>query len=207
MKKISIKDIAELSGVSIATVSRVINNNGRFSNETRDKVLKVINETGYQANLSAKTLRMNKSFSIGIIVPDITNFFFAYLVEKIEEILFSKGFSTIICNTGRNHDKEKEYLKILESKSVDGLIIISGLEQFSYENNKIPYICIDREPIETKKSMFISSDHYNGAVLAVEHLLACNVKKPSILLHENMSTSSQKRLDGFIDTLTKKIFL
>ena len=65
MKKTSIKDIAKLSGVSVATVSRVINNNGRFSEETRKKILDVIEETGYQMNFSAKSLRMNKSFSVG----------------------------------------------------------------------------------------------------------------------------------------------
>ena len=86
MKKYSIKDIAKLSGFSVATVSRVINNNGRFSEETRKKVERVIKETGYQPNYSAKSLRMNKSLSIGILVPDITNPFFAEVVQKIEEL-------------------------------------------------------------------------------------------------------------------------
>lgn len=102
MKKTSIKDIAKLSGVSVATVSRVINNNGRFSEETRKKILDVIEETGYQMNFSAKSLRMNKSFSVGILVPDISNYFFSDVVQKIEEELFELGYSTIICNTGRN---------------------------------------------------------------------------------------------------------
>lgn len=93
MKKYSLKDIATLSGVSIATVSRVINDNGRFSEETRQKVLKVIEETGYKMNYNAKSLRMNRSFTIGILVPDISNYFFADVVQKIEEILFDKGYS------------------------------------------------------------------------------------------------------------------
>ncbi|MGH2257584.1 LacI family DNA-binding transcriptional regulator, partial [Enterococcus faecalis] len=88
MKKTSIKDIAKLSGVSVATVSRVINDNGRFSEETREKVLAVIKETNYQMNFSAKSLRMNKSFSVGILVPDISNYFFSSVVQQIEAILF-----------------------------------------------------------------------------------------------------------------------
>ena len=75
-KNLSIKEIAKLSNVSVATVSRVINNRSGFSAETREKVLKVINETGYEANNIAKSLRMSRSHSIGIIVPDIGNFFF-----------------------------------------------------------------------------------------------------------------------------------
>lgn len=83
------KEIARLSGISVATVSRVINNNGRFSEETRRKV---IEETGYQQNFSAKSLRMNKTFSIGILVPDITNaFFLAKVVQKIEKNLIYEG--------------------------------------------------------------------------------------------------------------------
>lgn len=91
MKKTSIKDIAKLSGVSVATVSRVINDNGRFSEETREKVLAVIKETNYQMNFSAKSLRMNKSFSVGILVPDISNYFFSSVVQQIEAILFDQA--------------------------------------------------------------------------------------------------------------------
>ncbi|MCH2976722.1 LacI family transcriptional regulator, partial [Listeria monocytogenes] len=83
-----------------------INDNGSFSEETREKVLAVIKETKYQMNFSAKSLRMNKSFSVGILVPDISNYFFSSVVQQIEAILIDQGYSTIICNTGRNLDKE-----------------------------------------------------------------------------------------------------
>ena len=79
-KKISIKEIAELSGVSVATVSRVINNNGRFSEETRKRVLDIIEKYDYTTNMAAKSLRVSKSNTIGVIVPDINNLFFAELV-------------------------------------------------------------------------------------------------------------------------------
>ncbi|WP_099224389.1 LacI family DNA-binding transcriptional regulator [Listeria costaricensis] len=207
MKKTSIKDIARLSGVSVATVSRVINNNGRFSEETRQKVLQVIEETGYQMNFSAKSLRMNKSFSVGILVPDISNHFFADVVQKIEEILFEKGYSTIICNTARNFEKEQAYLKMLESKTVDGLIVISGADEFGLHLNDTekatPYICIDREPKERDKTIFISSNHYQGAFEATEELLQNGVKTPVIVMHKRISSSSKERLKGFRDALKK----
>lgn len=207
MKKVSIKDIAELSGVSVATVSRVINNNGRFSEETRKKVLDVIEATGYHMNYSAKSLRMNKSFSIGIIVPEISNFFFADIVQKIEEVLFNKGYSTIICTTARNNEKETAYLHMLEGKGVDGIIVISGAEEFSFERSEstknIPYICIDREPKEKTDTIFISSNHYQGAFEATEALIEAGCRNPVIAMHQRKSPSSAERENGFFDALKK----
>ncbi|CAJ1180325.1 Ribose operon repressor [Companilactobacillus paralimentarius] len=206
-KKYSIKDIAQLSGVSVATVSRVINNNGRFSEETRKKVLKVIKDTDYYTNFSAKNLRMNKSFSVGILVPDISNYFFANVVQKIEKILFKKGYSTIICNTARDEEKELAYLKMLESKGIDGLIVISGAKAFDISQlktpQKIPFVCIDREPKDKQNTVFISSDHYQGAVDATDALFESGCQFPIIATHTRQSSSSIDRLRGFKDALVK----
>ncbi|HAB7885975.1 TPA_asm: LacI family DNA-binding transcriptional regulator, partial [Listeria monocytogenes] len=200
-------DIAKLSGVSVATVSRVINDNGRFSEETREKVLAVIKETNYQMNFSAKSLRMNKSFSVGILVPDISNYFFSSVVQQIEAILFDQGYSTIICNTGRNLDKEMAYLNMLESKMVDGLIVISGADEFGFKytnaENGIPYVCIDRQPKDKKDTIFISSNHYQGAFEATEALIHAGVKSPVIFMHSRQSSSAKERLKGFQDALKK----
>ncbi|HEL8271234.1 TPA: LacI family DNA-binding transcriptional regulator, partial [Listeria monocytogenes] len=199
--------IAKLSGVSVATVSRVINDNGRFSEETREKVLAVIKETNYQMNFSAKSLRMNKSFSVGILVPDISNYFFSSVVQQIEAILFDQGYSTIICNTGRNLDKEMAYLNMLESKMVDGLIVISGADEFGFKytnaENGIPYVCIDRQPKDKKDTIFISSNHYQGAFEATEALIHAGVKSPVIFMHSRQSSSAKERLKGFQDALKK----
>ncbi|MBC1727335.1 LacI family transcriptional regulator [Listeria seeligeri] len=206
-KKVTIKDLAKLSGFSVATVSRVINDNGRFSEETRKRVLDLIQQTGYQMNYSAKSLRMKKSFTIGVLVPDISNFFFGEVVQKIEEILFDKGYSTIICNTARNNKKESAYLQMLEGKGVDGIIVISGAEDFSFEETdaekNIPYVCIDREPKEKKNTIFISSNHYQGAFDATELLISAGCKSPLIVMHSRKSPSALGREDGFFDALKK----
>ena len=204
-KNLSIKEIAKLSNVSVATVSRVINNRDGFSEETKEKVLKVINETGYEANNIAKSLRMSKSNSIGIIVPDIGNFFFADVVQKIEELLFERNYSTIICNTARSNSKEKAYLKMLESKMIDGLIVISGAEQFELENinSNFPLICIDRMPKNPESTIFISSNHYQGAFEATELLLSKGCRKLCIALRRKTSSTSRERLKGFKDAFKK----
>ena len=90
-KKVSIREIAKLSGVSIATVSRIINNNGRFSHETKKRVLSIIKENNYETNSMAKALRMNRSNTVGIIVPNLSNAFFSSLVESLESELFKQG--------------------------------------------------------------------------------------------------------------------
>jgi len=208
-KNVSIKDIAKLSGVSVATVSRVINNDsGRFSEKTRKKVQAVIAETNYETNTVAKSLRMKKSNTIGILVPDISNSFFSELVRKLEMQLFEEGYSTIICNTNREKEKEKAYLTILESKMVDGLIVISGQKEFIAGdlNRKIPIICIDRKPESTDDIAIIHSDNYQGGVLATEELLNSGCKRIALLTSQPMLSSSNHRRKGFIDTLKKHQF-
>lgn len=197
MKTLTIKDIAELAGVSVATVSRVINNNGRFSEETRKKVLDIIEKTGYKTNYMAKSLRTNKSYTIGVIVPDISNYFFFSIVEKVEQVMFEKNFTTIICNTDRNLKKEEAYLELLESKKIDGLIVISGAENFAFPQNKIPYVCIDREPMDKSKTIFISSNHYKGGYMATKELIKRGSKNPSIVFYNDKATYSKNRISGF----------
>lgn len=201
MKTLTIKDIAELAGVSVATVSRVINNNGRFSEETRKKVLSIIEETGYKTNYMAKSLRTNRSYTIGVIVPDISNYFFFSIVEKVEQIMFEKNFTTIICNTDRNLKKEKAYLELLESKKIDGLIVISGAENFEFPQNEIPYVCIDREPIDKSKTIFISSNHYKGGYIATKELIKRGSKNPCIIYYNDKATYSKNRISGFKSAL------
>lgn len=197
MKTLTIKDIAELADVSVATVSRVINNNGRFSEETRKKVLDIIEKTGYKTNYMAKSLRTNKSYTIGVIVPDISNYFFFSIVEKVEQVMFEKNFTTIICNTDRSIKKEKAYLELLESKKIDGLIVISGAENFAFPQNEIPYVCIDREPIDKSKTIFISSNHYKGGYMATKELIKRGSKNPCIVYYNDTATYSKNRISGF----------
>ena len=205
-KNVSIKEIAELSGVSVATVSRVINNNGRFSEETRQKVQAVIEETNYETNSIAKSLRMKKSNTIGILVPDISNAFFSELVRKLESQLFEEGYSTIICNTNRDKGKEFAYLTMLESKMVDGLIVISGQKEFSAGNinRKIPIICVDRKPKSGEGIAIIHSDNYQGGVVAAEELIRNGCKKISLLENQATMSASKHRKNGFLDTLSNQ---
>src|SRR5659263_13409 len=162
-KRISIKEIAEISGVSIATISRVINNNGRFSIKTGKHIREILEEYHYVPNLVTKGLRTNRVQVIGIIVPDITNEYFARITLEIQNNFFDLGYSTIICNTNELKDVEKRHIAMLESQKVSGIVYISG--EFIEETNlldNIPTVYIDRKPSSYLKSnqyVLIESDN------------------------------------------------
>lgn len=172
-KKVSIKEVAALSGVSIATVSRVINNNGRFSEETKKKVFDVIEKYGYTTNMAAKSLRQARSQTIGMIVPDISNEFFARISLDVEKYFYDKGYSVFICNSAKSSEKEKQYFRSLDAKLVDGIVCISGQRNLPRElfTRNTPVVCIDRFPDHENNIGIVSSDGVSGGYLATNHLL------------------------------------
>ena len=118
-KSVSIKDIAKLAGVSIATVSRVINRNGKVAPETEKKILQVMEENHYVPNLLAKGFRTQKFTTIGIIVPDISIEFFSKIAKKVQTIFFERGYATIICNTNEDYKMERQCINMLQAQHVD----------------------------------------------------------------------------------------
>ncbi len=204
-KKISIKQIAALSNVSVATVSRVINNNGRFSEETAKRVMDVIKENDYTVNMTAKTLRVSKSKTIGMIVPDISNEFFSTVVLEIEKFFFDRGYSVFICNASQNDLKEAEYFRSLDSKLVDGIICISGREDIPLDVMKrdIPIVCIDRKPKNDNNAIYVESDHYLGGFMATEELIQKGCKHILTLTKSNSLSVTNQRLEGYRDALRK----
>ncbi|WP_146627070.1 LacI family DNA-binding transcriptional regulator, partial [Oenococcus oeni] len=193
-KSISIKDIARASGVSVATVSRIINNNGRFSIKTKKKVESIIDQLGYEKNKFAVGLRSNQSKTVGILVPDITNPFYATVVKKSEQLFFKKGYATIICNTERSIDRENAYLKNLFENRVDGLMVISSnINQSQMTSNiSVPTVFIDKNPNITNATV-VSSNHYEGGRLATELLIKNNLS-PYLLMTRTKSSSTLSRI-------------
>ncbi|MFT8478071.1 MAG: LacI family DNA-binding transcriptional regulator [Liquorilactobacillus sp.] len=199
----SIKDIAKISGFSISTVSKVINNKGRVSEQNREKILQIVEKYHYEGNSFARALRLQRSNTIGIIIPNLNNSFFSKLVENIEKILFSNGFITVICDTSVDKKREGQYLKKLKAQQVDGLIVISGSQTF--ESNQISefrhIVCIDREPANIQNYCYVGSDHYSGAKIATQALIDKGTF-PSLFMYESDSSPIKERIKGFEDTLT-----
>ena len=120
--KFKIVDVATRAGVAPATVSRVLNDSSKVTPKTIAKVMKVINELGYQPNAAAKNLRSQKTMTIGVIVPDISNSYFSEIIKGIENIAYSKKYKVVICDTENNEEKELEFLNLLTTRTIDGVI-------------------------------------------------------------------------------------
>lgn len=196
-KKLSIKDIAAISGVSIATVSRVLNNKGGYSKETEDKINALAKSYGYISNMNAKSLRESKSQTIGLIVPDISNDFFSTIALNVENYLAKQNYSVFICNSANNVQKEKDYFKILASKCVDGIICISGLNKLTDDiiYNNIPVVCIDRYPENSLTIPRISSDDVHAAFIATEHLIKKGCRK---IVYVSSFTADYEKRERYI---------
>ena len=136
--KVTISDVANLAGVSTATVSHTINSTRYVSGETKEKVYKAIAELGYTPDASARSFRTGKKKTIGFIVPDISNKFFATMIESVENYLSSHGYHLIIANTKENPEREETNIRLLAAGLVDGLLIASTIEDFSRFESLIP---------------------------------------------------------------------
>jgi len=198
---VNMKDVADAAGVSIATVSHVLNNTKFVSKSTREKVLKSMKELDYSPDKVAQSLRKKETGIIGFIVPDISNFFFSKLAFHIENVLKKEGYKIILGNSNENIEEEKEQVKILSSYRIDGAIIAPtrGNQNYLREIIKtydIPIISIDRKPsgfncISVLVDNFISS--YN----AVKSLVDSGHRKIGIITGFKNLTTTNERLGGY----------
>lgn len=204
-KPVSIRDIAEMAGVSTATVSRVINNNGRFSEATRERVQRIIDETGYVTNMAAKSLRESRSKTIGMIVPDISNDFFSTLALHTERYLAKRGYSVFVCNNANDPERERDYIKTLVSKQVDGIICISGAHDFeeNLSSRSIPVVCVDRYPGEDSPIPRVRSADDEGGTIVAEHLLERGCHNIVLMTSAIEEANKIDRQQGFERTLGK----
>ena len=205
---LSMKAVSEKSGVSIATVSRVINNNGRFSKDTREKVLSVINENGYVPNALAQGLRKSRMQNIGIIVPDITNEFFAKITLYIQQALFELNYSTLIYNTDENASLEARHLQNLIAQNVSAIVFVAGGGEQQFEINipSVPTVFLDRTPSmagEIANYISIHTDNFKGGYLAGKALVEGGCKKPAVVMDGRRVLTQLERLLGFKKALTE----
>lgn len=202
---VTLKDVAKLAGVSTATVSMVVNHKpGRFSEKTRQEVERSIAQLGYKPNYTARSLASSQSNTIGLIVPEITNPFFAEFARNLEKYLHKAGYITFLCNSGEDLKLEERYMDKLIGHSVDGLIIC-GLTEQSQEKltllkkHAIPYLVLDNRRVQNQFSIGI--DDYAGGQLAAEHLITRNHHVCAFVGDFAGYRNIQHRYEGFADTL------
>lgn len=203
-KRVSIIDVAKKAGVSIATVSRVINRNGGYSKETEERVRKTIEECGFTPNVNAIGLRTNRSNSIGVIVPDITNEFFARIIRELDASLLSRRYSLLVCNSNEDYMLENMHIKGLAEKYVDGIIYISGQNEIKKMNEikNLPIVYIDRAPKNAE--VLILSDNETWGYLAGRELIQKGCRRILFLRDIRFASTVRSRKEGFVRALQEK---
>jgi LacI family transcriptional regulator len=200
----NIKDVAKLAGVSTATVSHVINKSRFVSEETANLVANAIKKLEYRPNTLARGLRSRKTKTLGLIVPDSTNLFFAEIAQVIENAAYEKGYHIILCNTGNDAKKEMEQIDVLLAKQVDGVVLISsGLVNSSLarlEITQTPFVVVDRE-IPDLDGYFVLIDNYLGGYLATKHLLDLGHRHIACITGPKRISTSSRRVEGFHQAL------
>lgn len=136
--KVTISDVAKLAGVSTATVSHTINSTRYVSPETKERVFAAISQLGYTPDASARSFRTGKKKTIGFIVPDISNKFFATMIESVEQGLSAAGYHLIISNTKEDMEREENHIRLLTAGPVDGLLLASTMDDFQRLEGLIP---------------------------------------------------------------------
>ncbi len=196
----TIKDVAKSAGVSTATVSRVINGDPRISSKTKEKVLYYIRELDYKINNIARSLKTNKTYTIGFMCPELANNFFMTVAKGVEDELKKYGYSVIICNTNESVDEEKERIILLMEKCVDGVIIIpashTGAHFKSLVNQGIPVVLADRL-VDDFSADAVLVDNINGSYAVIEYLINNGYRRIGYIGGDVRITSARERDVGY----------
>ncbi len=200
----TIKDVAKLAGVSIATVSRVLNKLGVVNPETERRVLSAVNILHYQRNAVARSLKLKETKSIGIMVPEISNTFFTEIVEQLEKLLGPLGYALLLCSSENSVDEEKRKLSLLLERNVDALLVIPVSDIGSHFNSPslehTPLVMLDRK-IEGLSCDVVLTDNRKGAYDVTCALIREGRKRIGFLGGDSHVHTSVERLHGFLDAM------
>src|SRR6266550_5030662 len=208
-KAASISDVARESGVSIFTVSAVINNKAHVGKARRQRVEDAIKKLNYRPNLIARSLIKQKTQTIGMIVPDIANPFFPMVVRGAEDAALKQGYNLLLCNSDDSLQKEESAIELLLSKRVDGILLTKAAGEFSPALHKtiqevnIPFVLVMRTyPTLTKDAVI--TDDYQGAYEAVCHLARAGRNRIGLISGPLRISNAKERWRGFRDALEEK---
>lgn len=208
MKPVTIKDLAKHLFLSYSTVSRALSNDKNIRKETREKVIEAAKEFGYQPNHTAQNLRTGKTYSIGVIVPEMITPFASQVIEGIQKIMGANGYKVIIAQSDENPETERKNLLMMEQFRVDGLIISLTHQTFNNEilmqlrKNGMPLVFYDRIPNDFEATKVVVND-YAKSLLMVEHLIHSGRKNIVHLQGPDHLNNSKERARGYSDALAK----
>lgn len=201
--KPGIKDVAKVAGVSPTTVSRVLNNRGYISEETRQKVYAAMEEINYYPNEIARALLNNRTYFVGVIVPTVTAPFHAEVVEQVEYFLSQQNYKMLLCNSKNQLKTEKKYIDMLRRNQVDGMIVgTHNMVVEDYSKLKMPVVGIDRFLGENVP--IVSCDNYEVGRMATRHLLEKGCRNILCIRgNSKLKMPGNQRSQAYIDEMKK----
>jgi len=206
---VTIKDIALVAKCSYATVSRALNNKPGINAQTRQRIIDVAGQLGYQPNAIARGLVMQRTHTIGLVIPDIVNPFFPEIARGVEDVASDQGYTVFLCNTNWDQTKENLYLKALQEKRVDGIIITPSSDLSSLDSASHLYLNEIHLPIvifsgqsSTGDHSYIEIDNHRGGFIATKHLIEAGYRRIAFIGGRKSSHSNCERLRGYRTALT-----
>ena len=204
----TLKDLAKALNLSVSTVSRALRDHPDVSNVTKKKVQDFAKEVEFQINPMALGLRKHKTDAIGVIVPEVANYFFSQVIDGIQKVVYQAGYNVLICVSDESLEKEQAITKHLVNSRVDGLLVALSVETDRYEHfdfvyrKNVPLILIDRVSDQVKAST-ITTNNYEASFEAVEYLIKKGCRRIAHIAGPQGQTITQQRLDGYLDALKK----
>ncbi len=202
--KVDIKTVARKAGVSTATVSRVLADFKGVKEDTRTKVINVIEQLNYEVNSIARSLRQKRTYTIGIIVGSVLSQFYSTIAKSVEDTVKKAGYNLILCNGDDDPHKELGYLKILKSNRVDGIILTPTGKNSKYINYLIDsgtrVVLLDRL-VKNVSCDAVLVDNFKGAYTATRYLIDQGYRKIAIITGFLDRTTGKERLNGYLDAL------
>jgi LacI family transcriptional regulator len=204
-KSISLKDVAKRAGVGLGTASRVLNNHPSVTEETRKLVLDAMEKLNYKPNAIARSLKMNSTMTIGVIIPDISSAFYPEIVRGIDDIANEHQYNIILCNTDLDYEKEKTVLSVFYEKKVDGILFISNtLSEDTIAkliDMNIPVVLV---ATKDDKNILpsVTIDNKKAAFTAVDYLCKLGHKKIGMIAGPYVDPNAgAPRVEGYVEAL------
>ncbi|MDF2926519.1 MAG: transcriptional regulator, LacI family [Paenibacillaceae bacterium] len=200
----TMKEVAAAAGVSLGTVSNVLNHHPSVTEENRRKVQEAVQRLKYRPNVAARTLKTKTSKSLGLIIPDITNPFYPELARGAEDAAKQFGYSLFLCNNDRSAEKEREYINILVEKKVDGIILVKpgiGAEEILDIRGQCAAVLVDVHGAELPECDIINVDDRGGALKAMELLYGLGHRRIALISGELEAMSSRTRQQAYLEFL------
>ncbi len=197
----TIEDVADIAGVSIATVSRAVNEPAKVADATRRRVNDAIARTGYTTNAMARSLRMRRSNTILILAPDVGDPNFSNILVGLETQASKRGYGVLIGNTQNDPTRETDYLRFISSNQANGLILLTGHLPFGSDHQnpaaRLPPMVAVNEPVDDERVPFVGVDNFEGARIAAEHLVSQGHRRIAFIGHSTGKIVNQLRESGY----------